>query len=180
MTIGKRYLVPCVKIVYELSDWGWGSYVPVIGPLHDDKHIIGFYERHWHIDFRFLINAQWERIESYLYGYKKIHGGVIRETHTSKTVMLRKMMYKRVMPQFPTEIPFNGPQGTEIVPIKWLVKLESAYADHKMKCLTCPHRGVVLDGLPVVNGAVTCPAHGLTWNVKTGMLRRRTKEVSHG
>jgi hypothetical protein len=44
--VGKFYMVPCV--------WYYGEWMPVIGPRHDDKEVIGFTDKHYHKDVRFV------------------------------------------------------------------------------------------------------------------------------
>lgn len=40
----------------------------------------------------------------------------------------------------------------------------------KMKKMKCPHHGTNLISCKSIDGVVTCPQHGLRWNVKTGEL----------
>lgn len=145
--VGQYYMVPCVRMrhqwLHSLHMKGW---VPVSGPSHEDADYIGFPDEHWHFDIRFIRTTTWT------------FGEVARCNAVEMGPMLRKKKCIRSMPDYPTfEIP-------------WMPKLESAYSDKKMKCMTCPHRGLPLNGLPVVNGIVTCPGHGLRWNVSDGSL----------
>lgn len=42
--------------------------------------------------------------------------------------------------------------------------------DHKgkkLKCKRCPHKGVDLSTIPVVDGVITCPAHGLRYDAES-------------
>ena len=63
--------------------------------------------------------------------------------------------------------------GADRVP--WLAQLHEAYAEHQLlegaDGRVCPHRGTSLAGLePDGEGCVTCPLHGLRWDVGTGRL----------
>ncbi len=62
------------------------------------------------------------------------------------------------------------PEYPDVTKITWFTVLEAAYSDARMKCKTCPHRGLPLDGLPVKDGVITCTGHGLKWNIETGAL----------
>lgn len=82
---------------------------------------------------------------------------------TLGTPALRRMKCVREFPTYPLKL-LSGPRG-------WLPKLEAAYADCKLKPgMVCPHRGIPLADVPAVDGIVTCPGHGLRWNVATGEL----------
>jgi len=55
----------------------------------------------------------------------------------------------------------------------WLrnMKLPDAYQDHVLGAdMICPHKGASLKGLPVDDGCVVCPLHGLRWNLQTRRL----------
>lgn len=56
--------------------------------------------------------------------------------------------------------------------IDWRFMTE-AYTGVRMRNMICPHRGINLRGQPVELGRVTCPGHGLQFDVETGKLRRR-------
>ena len=75
--------------------------------------------------------------------------------------MARRVMCKA---QYPV-LPYEGG-------LWWQHALEAAYADTRLKAgLICPHRGADLSTFqPDKNGCVTCPLHGLQWNVETGEL----------
>ena len=47
---------------------------------------------------------------------------------------------------------------------------ETACDGLKMTGMKCPHRGTDLTNCPVVEGVVTCPAHGMRWRVEDGSL----------
>ncbi len=171
LAIGKFYNVPCVLLGFPFHrEW-----YPVIGPQHDDAEYIGIAVRHWHYDVRFLTALQLKRL---MYAYP---GGVeasamlrlvteqMLDPTCTKPVLKRKRM-ARDMPNFPMTDGRN--------PNPFARKLEAAYADVVLKpdCRTCPHRGMPLDGVPVKDGVVICPGHGLAWDLNTGRMVRRVAE----
>jgi hypothetical protein len=79
-----------------------------------------------------------------------------------------RLLCKRTLPDFPVELKYKD--GRERWAFEWQPRLESEYAAIRAACTRCPHRGFSLAGLPVKDGKVVCPGHGLQWNVKTGAL----------
>lgn len=173
--IGKVYDVPCVYADNWINLYtGW---IPVIGPMHEDAEHVNFPYEHWHIDWRFFSKRMFDKVimpahvllpkyktpEQYLYAWpvqqKDLNGRAI----VARPVEQRRMTCKRTFPEFPRHA------------AKWIPELECAYAGSQMKNMRCPHRGIPLDGLSVMDDVVTCPAHGLRWNVKTGALVRTVK-----
>ena len=53
-------------------------------------------------------------------------------------------------------------------------KIKNQYLHVRMENMICPHRGTCMKGHPVqdIDGkqGITCPAHGLAWDVQTGFL----------
>lgn len=160
--VGVVYLVPCVRRE--------GAWLPVTGPRHEDRDIVKFDFEHWHYDFRFVPtkvfrSMTWE-------GARAPHGCVLitddgagkRLPDVGSQVEYRRMKCRREAPAYPTER----------AETRWLVGLRDAYADKRVKCGKCPHRGLPLESLPREPGTdiVTCPGHGLRWDLKTGELVR--------
>lgn len=162
--VGKFYLVPCVR--FE------GAWRPVIGPRHEDAEYIGVEILHYHDDLRFLGNAAIKRSYEWHNFFSK---GItcppeefkmtsVLASHACSKVVERPVRCKRRMPDFPLVV------KTQRAP--WFDKLQDAYADSR-GCARCPHRGMPLQGLPVKDGVVICPGHGLAWSVETGEMVRR-------
>lgn len=170
--IGKVYSVPCIKTTKDCR-YGRGGYMPVIGPEHTDKEFINFPSEHYHVDWRFASalafrKATWVRMpegeHSHAYAAVLQRWGYGDPSYgmelTKGGVVMRRMRCKREWPAYPYSV-------------KWMEKLEDAYACHKLKPgLICPHKGLPLETCPTNNDVVTCPGHGLRWNVKTGELVR--------
>lgn len=154
--LGRYYSVPCVFVS------PWKRTVPILGPLHEDKNIIGFPDEHWHIDWRF-VDSRWFRTCS---ARHPVHAKVVSAKKTAGGIVRRNLKCKRLMPEFP------------FVRHSWMASLEDAFSSARLRAgLVCPHRGISLAGCPVNNGVVVCPGHGLAWCVATGELSRRSNSV---
>lgn len=162
--IGEKYLVPCV--MYR-NDW-----TPVLGRCHDDKEIIGFSDRHWHYDYRFVSQEEFDHYAGSYGGEMKIMARLVAEKDVTEGPIPKPLICLRRMPIFPHEfIDWRG----EIKEVPYLRDLEKQFEKTKLNCAKCPHRGFDLSQLPQNrNGDVTCPGHGLRWNAKTGELVKRT------
>ena len=197
---GEIYRVPCVRTIWpsisETPTW-----IPVNGPMHHDEEIINIGFFHWHLDWRFLSKKQMESIKAQGYGSwnapreDEVFINIIADIHpdlghewirenqrrpdegwdfledlpvstirTETYIRLKPRRYNGEYPPYPEEFMMRG----------WLPELEQAYRDHRIKeNLICPHKGGDLRGSPVVDGKVTCPLHGLRWDLRTGKLAPR-------
>ena len=182
MQPGRYYLRPCVR-----AFWPAGSrkpeWIPVIGPPHSDREIIGFDPRHWHVDFRFLRKPQRRTpsCEEYSPVFSTPISFVAPENiDGTSTVPIDHLPN----PRYPEESylrimlrRFQQPYPAYPYPSKprkpgWLPQLEDAYRDQTLRGMTCPHRGASLEGMePDPEGCVTCPLHGLRWHLGSGRLR---------
>ena len=191
MELGGLYQIPHVRTPWPGSQPNW---IPVLGPRHNDTEIIGFDPEHFHIDYRFLDNQMLEEAEALVspnsmyainWVYQKVIAslapevgddqilarltpmGDLVELHTMEPLeapleswyRLLPAEYKRVYPDNPTYL------------LPWIKELEEAYANCRLgPDMKCPHRGTDLHGLEVRNDRITCPLHGLSWNLKSGRL----------
>lgn len=177
---GKFYGVPCVKAsASKYQQIFRHQWVPIIGPEHRDAEIIGFPYRHWHVDWRFAglrMFAAAKREDFIRGGNGAVYNYVVQRFAAfdqkedernpfvvTGEVVMRSMQCKREWPAYPH------------ARAKWLGSLQDACSQLKMKNMVCPHRGLPLQGCPKDGDVVTCPGHGLRWNVKTGEL---VKEAS--
>lgn len=148
--IGRYYSVLCAPSTVFLR------WVPLLGPLHEDAEIVNFQEQHWHIDWRFVSQREWNHYCSFTTPLAV----PISEKNVDGPPCHRRLKCKREMPIFPGH-------GRVI----WLKELEAAYQNDNLKPgLICPHRGIPLAGCPAKDGVVVCPGHGLAWNIETGKL----------
>ena len=196
MQVGKFYQVPHVRAIWLISTPKW---IPVIGPCHSDYEIIGFLPAHFHVDYRFLPKSLREEQAGY-YGKSRGIDGIFglpiayavpeieippdmpTKTETfhpnNKGISLDYLpnpsvplesYYRLIKSQLKAEYPEYPPS------VEWLRALEEAYKDQTLKPgLICPHRGAPLEGMvPDSEGSVTCPLHGLRWNIETGRMANR-------
>ena len=197
MEIGQLYKRPCVRTFWPNGQPvnSKARWFPIIGPLHEDQDIIGFKPDHWHIDYRFLSLRNRNR-KNWKYDFSDVfivpitlvapllekpldctHEKHLTSIYSKDPFMMLdhlqehseipvkayyRLMYRRyyaAYPEYPAE------------QIGWLEKLEEAYGDHRLKPgLICPHRGADLTGIEPVDSVVTCPLHGLRWDLTSGKL----------
>ncbi len=167
--VGKFYNVPCIKTT---RDAAWcGEWMPVIGPLHSDAEIIKFPASHWHIDWRFVLSSAMRHVRTetpygnvvqrIAYEHHPDDFSIYKQPLIEGDVVVRRMKCKRDWPPYP-----HAKQQRH-----WGPELEKAFAGCKLgPGMVCPHRGVPLDGAQRDGDVVTCPGHGLRWNIKTGEL----------
>lgn len=153
--VGKYYLVPCVRGQYfgVVADW------PVIGPMHEDAEYIKFKWHHYHIDWRFVPHKLFRPL-----GYKM--GALLLTNHISNPIGLPAPVLRRRKMYRPFQ-KFIWPATMSDA----YKKFAAAYSESKLSSgMVCPHRGLPLQGCPQDGDVVTCPGHGLRWNVITGEL----------
>jgi hypothetical protein len=147
--IGRFYLVPTVRNIFTEAKY------PVLGDLHEDREYIGFPERHWHVDSRFVPKQL--LIDGPRFGIATILSRALT-TPAFEFISVKRWKCKRQTPMHPYR--FDD--------------LWNAFQNHHLKSsMICPHKGVDLSSQPVIDGCVTCPLHGLTWSVATGKLTDR-------
>lgn len=165
--IGHYYRVPCMWVP-DVESW-----LPILGPWHEDKDVIGFTEPHYHVDWRLVGPSLYEYFKE---RHAAVHAKVFSRQDLgtdSPRLETKRLRCWREMPEFPSHHPLDR---TEAVP--WMPALEREHADCRLKCgKVCPHRGISLEGMPVKDGVVVCPGHGLAWNVETGAMVRRTTDA---
>ena len=156
LIIGRFYAVPTVrgKIFHLLRDW------PVLGPRHSDKEIIGFPHVHYHVDWRFVSKSVLHSVANF--GRQTLFGIVVHRGAETDFLPAPVMRRRKCIRGF--EALGTFPRAP------WLRELESVYASRRLENLVCPHRGIPLVGCPREGNVVTCPGHGLRWNLTTGEL----------
>ena len=168
--IGRFYLVPTVDYIWlEVAD-RW----PIIGPKHSDKQIIDFPYQHYHVDGRFLSPKQVRRVYSReksleftlavyplcQYRRNRVHIADFDVFPHPEPVWRRRKCQRHL--EYPTWASH------------WQVPLEEAYKSYSLIDGICPHRGAYIGNMvPDHHGAITCPLHGLRWDLKTGEMCRR-------
>lgn len=176
---------------------------PIVGPQHDDKEIIGFDYKHAHIDYRYLDEVQKDVLDSFPYSMPGVHPvffhiitvvrpdtgsyvDPITRLYAPDGVMLRQLpspsipknSYLRVLPKVQIQNYPTYPYSR----MEWHAELEEWYANERIDSgMICPHRGASLKGLePDDHGNITCPLHGLCWNLESGEMVRMSEESVFG
>ena len=171
LVIGRSYQVPCVRAIWP--DGNRVAWWPVLGPAHDDREIIGFDPEHWHVDFRFLPGqltaperARKTAQDCYVVPINHVY---LDRHHPSEPLDSERLdlVPARIYHQVQARR-YQGPYPSYIH-VPWIRKLEAAYEHTTLKNGTvCPHKGADLSGiLPNENGIITCPLHGLRWDIAT-------------
>ena len=191
--VGRYYDVPHIRCYWPDGGNVFNpQWIPVLGPLHTDREIIGFLPQHWHVDFRFLRKAIRQKFGAMTYDspgdsvFALPISRVVPEgldtwdpegngDQTERSLFvddlakydvkrdsyfrLKRSLCKVDYPEYPHPMP-------------WQTALEDAYAGTSLKDgLICPHKGADLSTFtPDSEDCVTCPLHGLRWNVVTGKL----------
>ena len=164
LTPGTKYLVPCF---FPFRGTMRPKWYPIL--LAESTHTdpdLGVTVEHLHYDSRFikdlLMKDGQPYIASVVVGLPAHHTWEQME-ESSMIVWKKRTCYRK-------EQVFPQPQFERLVTEK--VKLQYAYT--RMENMTCPHRGTCMKGHLVksINGkqGVTCPAHGLAWDIETGFL----------
>lgn len=177
--IGRYYMVPTITRRKGCLDVGvHPKIVPIIGPLHEDAALVGFKDRHWHPDRRFVTasffeiygrNNHWGMVYTPCPSHKNPWGKpVVPEQEWPLWIESghKRMKCKRLTDRFGLDSRYEIPP--------WLVKMEREYKEATLRGMICPHRGISCVGVkPEADGSVVCPGHGLAWNPKTGELVSR-------
>ena len=162
VVVGKMYKVPCIRQVYcdhpqpsQEADW-----IPVIGPIHDDKEIIGYSPLHLHRDNRFVKKTPFS------YESSDALSRLGRVERVTESVSWR----------FRIECAIKHRKCIRLAdvwtPVKFTRPLEEAYR----RCRIgpdglCPHRGIPLAvGARLPDGSTVCAGHGLRWSAKGELL----------
>ena len=182
--VGKFYRVPCVYAKwpdrYVAPRW-W----PVIGPQHEDAEFINADYQHYHVDFRFL-NEESRQMLRGPQGPSRAFSVVItsvnivaaavglpaegssaeRLPEDDSWLQVKRLKCKALWPAYPSRFAW------------WLGELEAAYLGERLReGRICPHKGTDLSTIRPDGDVVTCPLHGLRWNVRTGELEPQQIEA---
>ena len=153
-TAGKYYKVPCINhrsLVNASSRWG--EWVPLVGPVHEDKEHINFSPWHIHVDTRFLTLKDEYEYEIALGRPVSVAHSVFELDNIAQgaTLQVRRMRCRR-------------PEPAQWIDAWFIESLEAAYAGCRVSDGRCPHRGIPLAcGRSLAPGIRQCPGHGLAW-----------------
>lgn len=158
--IGKEYLVKCIRskreyVIGEIRFW-----CPVFGESHHDKELY-LTEKHYHIDWRFLPKIYLNEQE----GYHRAMGWFKQFNNTYFFSPIMEYEIKET-----DYLPFTYLRHFGEFPEHSFDELVEKYKNVRMHDMICPHKKANLRSCEVIDNVVTCPCHGLKWNVKTGSL----------
>ncbi len=170
--VGQTYAVPCYRQEAHVVGQAiqGATYLPVYLPAHEDGELLSFPVWHYHVDHRFMSDGEVEsryRQRVQLRGDEKPRSPDLRRSladsldlvHTNDGTPDYASVWWKPMVCYASE-----QRTTASLPA-----LVTHFRDKPLSCLRCPHKGVNLaDIAPDRWGHVTCPAHGLRWNVRTG------------
>jgi hypothetical protein len=152
--VGRFYRVPCAR-------HNRGSWLPLIGPIHEDREIIGFKPVHVHVDSRFVGDTP-------LYPTDMLKLG--------KPLSLTSYWsdVDAVLPglQFQAMRRMCRRQALCWQPVKFTRELEAVYQGCRIgPDGICPHRGIPLAvGARLQDGSTVCVGHGLRWSAEGELL----------
>ena len=156
--IGDFFIVRTVEFKRNNMLLKW----PVFAKSHSDKDYQP--EEHYHIDWRFMT-------ESIMLEHRKYY----QNLYPNYWKDLNAEYFEPIMKD--TEVISESYEKWKYLrnfdfPKEQFIKIEKKMIDcgAKMKNMRCPHHGTNLTSCKPVNGVVTCPQHGLRWNIKTGEL----------
>lgn len=166
LIIGTKYLVPCFFPIIGLIKTRW--YPILLGESTHTDPDLGVTMEHLHYDSRFIADKDLLIKDGQPY-IASIVAGVPehrtwRELEESKIIVWKKRTCYRIEQVFPQ------PKFKRLV----TDKIRDQYLHVQMEGMICPHRGTCMKGHLVqnINGkqGITCPAHGLVWDIETGFL----------
>ena len=170
LLVGEHYLVNCICLdktdepqfdVRLLEEQSRFDYLPILGPAHVDYVIgehgsdLGLIESHYHLDQRFMTDAQIKKrvvlfadysIREKVVDWNKdsIAEGKYRETRT---------IMKCLRKDFPVKVALRN--------------IEKKFIHSNAINNRCPHKGAYLGNLEVEDNCVQCPMHGLKFDSYT-------------
>lgn len=174
-SLGKRYMVPCVcGSLFNIGPHSVPSeFWPVLRPSHQDSEYLPRFRTMWK-----ETNGEWVEEDEVYYE---------RDDHTPKHYHVDPRFtpeslytpYERENSDWHTIITATSPvefremECLREMPIQRLFtgfgqKFVDDHRGKRLKCMRCPHKGIDLSSMPVVDGVVTCPAHGLRYDSSTG------------
>lgn len=133
---------------------------PVVDKMHrDGKH--GLDKPHYHIDWRFMPEFELE-------AHSNWNNNIYKKAYCNNSEFFTPITKDEVIREYYNC--FQYLRDNRKFPEWGFPSLEKAMKNCKMVNMKCPHHGTNLVSCKPVDGVVTCPQHGLKWNVKTGEL----------
>jgi hypothetical protein len=154
---GADYLVP--TLVGSLSGKGPMQEYPVLGTRHYDVDHFNVHMPHYHIDLRFYDHSLWIRE-----GKQVLVGAGRREDGSLPPIIYKKMRCR----QSCVLMNITQPDGRTDF---WEVWRGAQCGGSAKEGWICPHKGTFLGSqFTDIDGVITCPAHSLRIDAKTGKV----------
>lgn len=185
--IGQRYLVPTV-----LYPWAPGATKaerarrfdiparpwPVLGNRHEDREHLGFPWMHYHVDSRFVTEREYKRVSRYGVGHYEGAAVVFEgvplnylgaeedELGNRKPLPHPPVVWKAMTCRRPLHAVTRVPE----LAAKLTPHYEGKVCKRGKAGFICPHKNLSLGSMPVVDGVITCPLHGLRIDAESGVV----------
>lgn len=181
--VGKRYKVPCVwgtiaNIGPHVIPANWW---PILRPSHEDSKYVTRTKTIW-----LETETGWRSVDEDYYEtdpdtphHFHVDPRFTPQTYYTPWEVQRRSWHSTITPK--SEVKFLTLECIREMPIQRLFtgfgkQFIQDHQDKKLKCARCPHKGTNLASMPVVNGVVTCPSHGLTFNKKNSKCLNKEKK----
>lgn len=171
--VGKWYLVP--TSAYQWLGVKAARPWPVFLPWHSDAEHLRFDEDHYHVDPRFLGRAAWKMAQGwggveFLDPTNRALSACQRwplARHRGRDDLPGDIVWRRRRCERATAEYVHGDKPT-------IVSLTAAFAGRQCKRArsgwVCPHQHVPMGSVPVEDGVLTCPLHGLRIRDSDGVV----------
>jgi hypothetical protein len=167
--VGTKYLVPCMENV-DYADWLPGQWTPIL--FVKESHVdpeLGAERHHFHYDTRFISGHKLLVENGVCMSAAKVIAMYKHETFDD--LVSRNYITWRARTCYRTQQLFPQTRAFQVLVVD---KIKPNYVGTRMENMICPHRGTCLKGHPIKehggHKGITCPAHGLSWDVQTGFL----------
>lgn len=195
--IGKTYAVNCVPVIANPRPWMknlWSdnkaTFIPVMGPRHEDKEFLKFPRRHYHVDWRFAPARVYQA--ALAEATERIREGTLQMARDGRLRPVASKPEQWILAfavikgectngDPPKRFALQCRRSSAVFPAEaeWMAGLEAAYVNSRARNNVCPHRGISLAGAPedsAIPGSAVCMGHGLCFDKQTGALRRRANK----
>ncbi len=161
--IGNFYEVDCTNLNGTLN-----VDIPILNSPHNDSEITDQKFDHTHVDYRFICDVDLERVGNH-YKCFEPHGHFSRQVSIPALIASNINIYKKRLQCLRHFCVEND--NSHVFKVGTVQKLaEKNKYSLNMESKICPHHGTNLKSCKVIDGVITCPAHGLRFSAKTGEL----------
>lgn len=151
--IGESFMVRTVKLSRNGKIFIW----PVVDEKHTDEGY-GQPKPHYHVDWRFMPEKIIQEQRDF-YNFEEKEKEYFMPVMEYETIEELYMDWEYLRDHY-------FPETNTFSDLRKFMEEKKA----RMKKMRCPHHKTNLTSCKPVNDVVTCPQHGLKWNIKTGEL----------